>query len=77
MECTLQVVEMKPDWPKGYSRLGAAAIGLGETEKAKAAYEKGARPQRTAASASCMAPQSLGLSQRSGCTSWEERMGLC
>ena len=36
-----QVVEIKPEWPKGYSRLGAAAIGIGDTEKAKAAYEKG------------------------------------
>ena len=36
-----QVVEIKPDWPKGYSRLGAAAIGMGDTERAKAAYEKG------------------------------------
>ncbi|CAL5222224.1 g4557 [Coccomyxa viridis] len=36
-----KVVELKPDWPKGYSRLGAAAIGLGDTEQAKAAYEKG------------------------------------
>lgn len=38
----LQVVDLKPQWPKGYSRVGAAAIGLGDTEKAKAAYEKGA-----------------------------------
>lgn len=37
----LQVLELKPQWPKGYSRVGAAAIGLGDTEKAKAAYEKG------------------------------------
>ena len=37
----LQVVEIKPEWPKGYSRLGAAAIGMGDTERAKAAYEKG------------------------------------
>ncbi len=51
MSCTIQVVELKPDWPKGYSRLGAAAIGLGETEKAKSAYEKGAQPQPTVASA--------------------------
>ena len=29
------------DEPKGYSRLGAAAIGMGDTERAKAAYEKG------------------------------------
>ena len=36
-----QVVEIKPEWPKGYSRLGAAAIGMGDTERAKAAYEKG------------------------------------
>ena len=36
-----QVVEIKPEWPKGYSRLGAAAIGMGDTERAKAAYENG------------------------------------
>ena len=36
-----KVVEIKPEWPKGYSRLGAAAIGMGDNERAKAAYEKG------------------------------------
>ena len=52
LHASVQVVELKPEWPKGYSRLGAAAIGLGDTAKAKGAYEKGAHPQPTAASAS-------------------------
>lgn len=37
-----QVVEIKPDWPKGYSRVGAAAIGAQDYDAAIAAYEKGA-----------------------------------
>lgn len=37
----LQVVEIKPDWPKGYSRLGGALAGLQQWDEAKAAYEKG------------------------------------
>ncbi len=41
LQCVLQVVELKPQWPKGSSRVGAAAIGLGDIDKAKAAYEKG------------------------------------
>ena len=36
-----QVVELKPDWPKGYSRLGAAHQGLKEWDQAATAYEKG------------------------------------
>lgn len=36
-----QVVEIKPDWPKGYSRLGGALAGLQQWDEAKAAYEKG------------------------------------
>lgn len=35
------MVEIKPQWPKGYSRVGAAALGMGDIERAKAAYEKG------------------------------------
>ncbi len=56
---TIQVVELKPDWPKGYSRLGAAAIGLEDTEQAKAAYEKGVQPQQmiTSAWAPCQPPR--------------------
>lgn len=34
-------MELKPDWPKGYSRLGAAHLGLGEHEAAISAYKKG------------------------------------
>ena len=37
-----QVVEIKPDWPKGYSRLGGALAGLRQWDEAKTAYEKGA-----------------------------------
>ncbi len=36
-----QVVELKPDWPKGYSRLGAAHQGLKQWDEAATAYEKG------------------------------------
>ncbi|KIZ02055.1 Heat shock protein STI [Monoraphidium neglectum] len=34
-------VELKRDWPKGYSRLGAAYFGLEEWEEAVKAYEDG------------------------------------
>jgi len=34
-------VELKPDWPKGYSRLGAANVGLGQYEDAVTSYKKG------------------------------------
>ncbi|XP_042474633.1 hsp70-Hsp90 organizing protein-like [Zingiber officinale] len=36
-----KTVQLKSDWPKGYSRLGAAYLGLGDAEQAVAAYEKG------------------------------------
>lgn len=36
-----QCVELKPDWAKGYSRLGAAHHGLGEFAEAIKAYEQG------------------------------------
>jgi len=36
-----KTVELKPDWAKGYSRLGAAHLGLGDAPAAIAAYEKG------------------------------------
>ncbi|OAY68182.1 hsp70-Hsp90 organizing protein-like [Ananas comosus] len=36
-----KTVELKPDWAKGYSRLGAAHLGLGDADAAVAAYEKG------------------------------------
>ncbi|BDA49920.1 Hsp70-Hsp90 organizing protein 1 [Coccomyxa sp. Obi] len=36
-----KVVELKPDWPKGYSRVGAAAHGANDFDAAIAAYEKG------------------------------------
>ena len=36
-----KVVELKPDWPKGYSRLGAAQFGLRQWDEAVEAYTKG------------------------------------
>ena len=41
----MQVVELKPDWPKGYSRLGAANSGLGAWDAAVEAYQKGEQVQ--------------------------------
>ncbi len=41
MPLVWQVVELKPDWPKGYSRLGAALFGLKQYDKAEKAYEEG------------------------------------
>ena len=43
LEDAKKVVELKPDWPKGYSRVGAAALGAEHYDEAIAAYEKGAR----------------------------------
>lgn len=34
-------VELKPEWAKGFSRLGAAYHGLGQYDKAIKAYEDG------------------------------------
>ena len=42
LEDAQKVVELKPDWPKGYSRVGAAALGAQKYDEAIAAYEKGA-----------------------------------
>ncbi|XP_065207806.1 stress-induced-phosphoprotein 1 [Planococcus citri] len=36
-----KTVSIKPDWPKGYSRLGSAYYSLGQFEKAVDAYETG------------------------------------
>lgn len=36
-----QCVDLKPDWAKGYSRLGAAYYGLQEWDNAIKAYEDG------------------------------------
>ncbi len=40
-----QAVELKPDWPKGYTRVGAAAFHLRDWPAATKAYEKGAPPE--------------------------------
>ena len=37
----MQCVTLKPDWGKGYSRLGAAYYGLEDWEEASQAYETG------------------------------------
>lgn len=39
--CSVQCVSLKPDWGKGYSRLGAAYFGLEEWDKAIEAYDTG------------------------------------
>jgi stress-induced-phosphoprotein 1 len=36
-----RVLALKPDWPKGYSRLGAAHFGLQQWDEAIEAYSKG------------------------------------
>ena len=36
-----KTVELRPDWAEGYSRLGAAHLGLGAATSAVAAYAKG------------------------------------
>jgi hypothetical protein len=41
-----QCVDLKPDWAKGYSRLGAAYYGLQEWEEAIKAYEDGEQQQQ-------------------------------
>lgn len=46
-----KVVEIKPDWPKGWSRKGTAAHGLGDLVKASDAYEEGLK----------LAPEDAGL----------------
>lgn len=46
-----KVTEIKPDWPKGWSRKGAAAHGLGDLVKANDAYEEGLK----------VAPEDAGL----------------
>ena len=36
-----KTVQLKPDWPKGYFRLGEAHFGLGHFDEVVAAYMKG------------------------------------
>ncbi|TKY55413.1 Hsp70-Hsp90 organizing protein 1 [Spatholobus suberectus] len=38
-----KTVDLKPDWPKGHSRLGAAHLGLGRHRDAVSAYRAGLR----------------------------------
>jgi predicted TPR repeat methyltransferase len=53
----LQCVELKPDWAKGYSRLGAAYYGLQEWENAIKAYEDGEQQQQEQRAACMIIPQ--------------------
>ncbi|KAK9838651.1 hypothetical protein WJX74_000655 [Apatococcus lobatus] len=41
LEDAQKCVDLKPDWPKGYSRLGGALFGKGSPEEAAKAYQKG------------------------------------
>lgn len=41
LEDAKKTVELKPDWPKGYSRLGAAYMGLKDFAAAATAYRDG------------------------------------
>eukprot|EP00891_Asterochloris_glomerata_P001858 jgi/Astpho2/1858/Aster-00383 len=41
LEDAKKVTSIKPDWPKGYSRLGAANMGLGHLDEAVQAYSQG------------------------------------
>lgn len=41
LEDATKTVEIKPEWPKGYSRLGAAHYGLGDHDASMGAYNKG------------------------------------
>lgn len=52
-----QCVELKRDWPKGYSRLGAAYFGLEEWEEAVKAYEDGGWGGASGHKAGSSAPQ--------------------
>lgn len=41
MRACMQCVSIKPEWAKGYSRLGAAYFGLGQLDEAIQAYKDG------------------------------------
>lgn len=41
MPFCLQCVELKPEFAKGFSRLGAAYHGIGDFDEAISAYEQG------------------------------------
>lgn len=47
LEDAQKTVELKPDWAKGYSRLGAAYYGLQQWDDAVEAYTKGRRRPRS------------------------------
>jgi hypothetical protein len=42
-----QTVQLKPDWPKGYSRMGAAQLGLQRWDDAVETYQRGAAFKHT------------------------------
>lgn len=45
-----KVVELKPDWPRGWHRKGDAYYGLGEFQSAKRSYEESLRLDPSSAS---------------------------
>ena len=58
---SLQVTSIKPDWPKGYSRLGAANMGLGRLDEAVQAYSQGKCSRSLTARLSANPPPILQL----------------
>lgn len=53
----LQAIELRPDWPKAYARLGAACMGMESFMEAKTAYEKAFELEPTNASYEAYANQ--------------------
>ena len=61
-----KVVDLKADWPKGYSRLGAAHFGLHQWDAAIEAYQKGARCSRPAVCVPTHSRRALKIPFRAG-----------
>ena len=60
-----KTVQLKPDWPKGYFRLGEAHFGLGHFDEAVAAYTKGLAVKTYSKGLECD-PYDEGLRLRAG-----------
>ena len=60
-----KTVQLKPDWPKGYFRLGEAHFGLGHFDEAVAAYTKGLAVKTYTKGLECD-PYDEGLRLRAG-----------